>query len=451
MAQPGHLFDPDGAVGTGATGRVLRVNVSPGGVPKLPVAEAWVDELGLAGDRHHDDTEHGGPHRAVALFAIEAIRRVAAEGHPIAPGTAGENLTTEGLELAALPVGTRLAIGERLILEISKPDNPCKTIARSFSDGQFNRISMAAHPLDSRMYGRVLRAGPVRPGDRILVMPPDPASMARTHELLDLVEAVERSESLHRWRGARETGHDVRILDDGELVAAAAPALPEPIFNRALGLRQLPNLLGRLLDFYRRNEATGWLVAGLDTPPWPGAIADRARSVFVAPPTDVDEGALGAGITVRALEPAEIDAWCDVILTGWDASPELARALRDAERACVGLHDHLRFGAELGGRLVGTGSLHIRRGVALMGGAAVLPAARGRGIHHALIAARARHAAGHACTWLASSATAGTPAERHLEDIGLRRIWARAEYRFDPDDPAGPSVSEAGLVEEPMA
>ena len=53
-------------------GRVLQVNISPGGVPKLPVERAWVGELGLGGDRHHHDTVHGGPHRAVALLAIEA-------------------------------------------------------------------------------------------------------------------------------------------------------------------------------------------------------------------------------------------------------------------------------------------------------------------------------------------------------------------------------------------
>ena len=62
-------------------GRVLQVNVSPGGVPKLPVAEARVGRDGLDGDRHHHDTVHGGPHRAVCLLASEAIERVRADGH----------------------------------------------------------------------------------------------------------------------------------------------------------------------------------------------------------------------------------------------------------------------------------------------------------------------------------------------------------------------------------
>ncbi|MGZ6260526.1 MAG: GNAT family N-acetyltransferase [Candidatus Limnocylindrales bacterium] len=433
------------------SGRVRQVNISLGGVPKLPVAEAYVDELGLAGDRHHDDSEHGGPHRAVALFAIEAIRRVAQEGHPIGPGMAGENLTTEGIELAALPVGTRLAIGPQLLLEISKPDNPCKTIAASFRDGRFSRISILTSPLDSRMYARVLRPGTVHPDDRILVLPPAADSQARLHELLDRLEAVERSSCLHFWRGAREAGHDVRILDDGELAAAAAPALAHPIFNTAHGLRQLPNLLGRMLDFYRQAEATGWLVAGADAPPWPGARGERARAVLVAPPANVDEAPAVPDLKVRLLPAAEVERWSDVSLAGWNVAPELARAFRAGTRASATVHDHFLFGAELGGQLVGTGRLDIRRGVALMGGATVHPDARRRGIHRALIAARAGLAAEHACEWLAAAANAGSTAQRNLEAMGLRSIWTRTAYRFEPADPEAPPVSEAGLAQERIA
>ena len=92
-------------------GRLVQVNVSPGGVPKHAVPEARVTALGVEGDRQADVTVHGGPHRAVSILGIEAIRRVASEGHPIAPGTTGENLTVEGFDVSALPVGTRLSIG----------------------------------------------------------------------------------------------------------------------------------------------------------------------------------------------------------------------------------------------------------------------------------------------------------------------------------------------------
>ncbi|HEX5823980.1 MAG TPA: MOSC domain-containing protein, partial [Candidatus Limnocylindrales bacterium] len=175
-----------------ADGRVLQVNLSPGGVPKQPVERAWVGPLGLDGDAHHHSTVHGGPHRAVALLAIEAIERVQADGHPIEPGSVGENLTTGGIELARLAVGSRLAIGDDLVLELSAPANPCDVIKGSFRKGKSGRIPILTHPDDSRMYARVLADGEVRPGDPIRVLPPSADSQAETHQLLDLLDGVDR-------------------------------------------------------------------------------------------------------------------------------------------------------------------------------------------------------------------------------------------------------------------
>ncbi|PYM54959.1 MAG: MOSC domain-containing protein, partial [Candidatus Rokuibacteriota bacterium] len=52
-------------------GRIAQVNVSPGGVPKRPVPEARVTPLGIEGDGHRDRERHGGPERALCLFALE--------------------------------------------------------------------------------------------------------------------------------------------------------------------------------------------------------------------------------------------------------------------------------------------------------------------------------------------------------------------------------------------
>ncbi|MDQ3128184.1 MAG: hypothetical protein M3Q66_06975 [Chloroflexota bacterium] len=82
-----------------ANGRVVQVNISPGGVPKLPVPAAHVRRDGLDGDARDHDAVHGGPHRAVCLLAIEAIERVRADRHTgVGAGAVGENLTTEGTE-----------------------------------------------------------------------------------------------------------------------------------------------------------------------------------------------------------------------------------------------------------------------------------------------------------------------------------------------------------------
>ena len=79
-------------------GRVVQINVSPGGVPKRPVPSARVTTDGLEGDGHRDLEHHGGPERALCLFSLEQIRALQAEGHSVTPGSIGENLTLEGVD-----------------------------------------------------------------------------------------------------------------------------------------------------------------------------------------------------------------------------------------------------------------------------------------------------------------------------------------------------------------
>jgi MOSC domain-containing protein YiiM len=149
--------------------RVFSINISGGGVPKHPVAEGVVGELGIAGDGHDDNVNHGGPDRALCLYSIERIRVLQAEGHPVAPGTMGENITVEGLDSANLKPGDRLAIGETEV-ELTRHAAPCKTISGSFIDGGFSRVLQERHPGDSRLYARVLRGGTLRQGDPIRVL-----------------------------------------------------------------------------------------------------------------------------------------------------------------------------------------------------------------------------------------------------------------------------------------
>jgi MOSC domain-containing protein YiiM len=152
---------------------VLQVNVSGGGVPKLPVREAEAGELGLAGDGHDDALNHGGPERALCLFAIERIEALAAEGHPLFAGAAGENVTTRGLDWDTVVPGTRLRLGAGAVVEITRYTTPCRTIAHWFADGDFTRIHQDVRPGWSRVYARVLRGGVIRPGDAIETLPPE--------------------------------------------------------------------------------------------------------------------------------------------------------------------------------------------------------------------------------------------------------------------------------------
>ncbi len=169
--RPSERMSEARATGAG-TARVERVNVAPeGGVPKSPVVAALLTAHGVAGDRQLDLVHHGGPERAVCLFASERIAALAAEGHPIAPGTTGENLTIAGLAWEELQAGDRLLLADGVLLEISGPAPPCRTIAGSFIDGKFGRISHRSHPGWSRLYARVLVEGLVREGASVTRLP----------------------------------------------------------------------------------------------------------------------------------------------------------------------------------------------------------------------------------------------------------------------------------------
>jgi MOSC domain-containing protein YiiM len=146
-----------------------QISVSNGGVPKLAVPEGRITTQGVIGDRQRSPDIHGGPDRAVCLFSLEAIQALQREGHSIAPGSSGENLTLAGLDWKQLKPGDRLKIGEHVRLEIMSYTSPCQHNAQWFQNGDFKRISQKRHPGWSRLYARVLSEGTVRPGDPVQV------------------------------------------------------------------------------------------------------------------------------------------------------------------------------------------------------------------------------------------------------------------------------------------
>jgi MOSC domain-containing protein YiiM len=151
-------------------GRIFQINSSPGGVPKLAVREAMVTELGLIGDDHNFPDIHGGPERALCLFSLERILELQAEGHPIFPGAVGENVTVSGLDWEKLEPGVRLALGDEVLIEITKYTSPCNSMEPSFSDGNYARLSQKANPGYSRVYARVLQTGRLVVGQPVRVL-----------------------------------------------------------------------------------------------------------------------------------------------------------------------------------------------------------------------------------------------------------------------------------------
>jgi MOSC domain-containing protein YiiM len=151
------------------TARIVSLNRSSGGVPKLQVDEALIAVDGVIGDRQSDRRHHGGPDRAVSLYSLDLIEQLQLEGHPIAPGTAGENVTIAGVDWRAMQPGLWFSLGDAE-LEVTGFAAPCTTIRACFFDEDFTRISEKVNPGWSRVYARVLREGTVRRGDEVRLL-----------------------------------------------------------------------------------------------------------------------------------------------------------------------------------------------------------------------------------------------------------------------------------------
>ncbi|OGI26945.1 MAG: molybdenum cofactor sulfurase [Candidatus Melainabacteria bacterium RIFOXYA12_FULL_32_12] len=101
--------------------KIVSINVSDKkGEKKRPVPEGVLQEnYGIIGDAHAGDW-----HRQVSLLAEEDINTMIEKGAKVSYGDFAENLTTEGIDLAELPIGTNLYIGET-ILEVTQIGKEC--------------------------------------------------------------------------------------------------------------------------------------------------------------------------------------------------------------------------------------------------------------------------------------------------------------------------------------
>jgi len=155
-----------------AQGRIFQLNASNGGVPKRPLRQAEVNHLGLIADKQIHTKVHGGPERAVCLYSLERILALQAEGHPIYPGSVGENVTITGLDWDEVVPGARLRLGE-VIVEITRYTTPCNLIEASFADRDSQRIAHQKYPGWSRVYARVLQTGTIKISDSVVLESPN--------------------------------------------------------------------------------------------------------------------------------------------------------------------------------------------------------------------------------------------------------------------------------------
>lgn len=131
------------------------------GVPKQDVGSAMlVENHGLDGDAHA-----GRWHRQVSLLAEESIAKMRAKGLDVGPGAFAENITTRGLDLPSLPIGTRLGVGSEVLLEVTQIGKECHSKCAIFQ-----QVGECVMPLEG-IFAKVLHGGTVTVGDHIHVLP----------------------------------------------------------------------------------------------------------------------------------------------------------------------------------------------------------------------------------------------------------------------------------------
>jgi MOSC domain-containing protein YiiM len=138
--------------------KVVAVSISDRkGIPKSNIPEGLlVEEFGLAGDAH------GGPwHRQLSLLAMESIQKMIDLGLKVHPGSFAENITTEGLVLYELPIGTRLRLGPEALVEVTQIGKICHDRCAIF------RLAGDCVMPKEGIFVRILKGGSVKPGDDI--------------------------------------------------------------------------------------------------------------------------------------------------------------------------------------------------------------------------------------------------------------------------------------------
>jgi MOSC domain-containing protein YiiM len=129
------------------------------GTRKEQVDEGLLEEgLGLVDDAHADFSTH----RQISLLAIESIDKMRSARFDVNPGDFAENLTTEGLDLPSLPIGTKLQVGTDIILEISQIGKDCHT-----GCAIFRQVGKCVMPKEG-VFAKVVHGGVVKPGDELL-------------------------------------------------------------------------------------------------------------------------------------------------------------------------------------------------------------------------------------------------------------------------------------------
>ena len=144
------------------TGRIVAVCTGDQkGAKKKAVAEGLLrEDFGLVGDAHADSATH----RQVSLLDLSSVAKMRAMGLEVGPGDFAENLTTEGLDLVSLPIGSRLVSEGGPVLEVTQIGKECHS-----GCAIFQQVGTCIMPIEG-IFVRVVKGGVVKPGDELRVI-----------------------------------------------------------------------------------------------------------------------------------------------------------------------------------------------------------------------------------------------------------------------------------------
>ncbi len=111
-----------------------------------------------------DDAHAGDWHRQVSLLAMESIEKIRAKGLDVGPGDFAENITTRGIDLVNLPIGTRLKVGEEVLMEVTQIGKECHTRCAIYY-----QAGDCVMPREG-IFTKVLKGGRVKKSDPIVVI-----------------------------------------------------------------------------------------------------------------------------------------------------------------------------------------------------------------------------------------------------------------------------------------
>src|SRR5512143_2980829 len=145
-------------------GKVLAVNISE----KKGMKKTNINSCLLLKDFGLKDDAHGGPwHRQVSLLANESIEKMRAKGLKVGYGDFAENITTEGIDLVHLPIGTEIRIGETVLMRVTQIGKECHTRCAIYY-----QAGDCVMPKEG-IFAQVLKGGEIRAGDEVHVLDGD--------------------------------------------------------------------------------------------------------------------------------------------------------------------------------------------------------------------------------------------------------------------------------------